>query len=91
MTLYLYKIGTDVPLLTFENVRQYTAEMVMATDSSGSTAVYTPLAEDCELSSRADCSETLRADWRAAHPDERTRIEELEALMAELLYGGEGV
>ena len=41
------------------------------------------------ISSKADCSETLRADWRAAHPDDKTRIEELEALVAELLYGGE--
>ena len=61
----------------------------MAVDATGNSVVYAPLAEDCELSSKVDCSETLRADWRAAHPSDKTRIEELEALMAELLFGGE--
>lgn len=87
MTLYLYKIGTDVPVLTIENAVSYTADSVMTEDGS----VYEPLAEDCELSGKADCSETLRADWRAAHPSADERVEELEALMAALLYGGEAV
>lgn len=90
MTLYLYKIGTSAPVLTIENVQGYTAERVTALDEAGNTVVYAPLAEDCELSSRADCSEMLRAAWREANPDERTRLEELEMLVAELLYGGEG-
>ena len=60
-----------------------------AKNAEGNPIIYSPLAADCELSSKADCSETLRADWRAAHPDDKTRIEELEALVAELLYGGE--
>lgn len=57
---------------------------------SGQTAVLpVTLAEDCELSGKADCSETLRADYRAANPDDKTRMDELETLMAELLYRGE--
>ena len=90
MTLYLYKTGTAVPVLTIENVQGYTADSVTALDTQGRTVTYAPLAENCELSSKADCSETLRAAYREAHPDEKMRIAELEALMAELLYGGEG-
>ena len=86
MTLYLYKTGTNVPVLTIENVQSYTADAVTAADG----AVYAPLAEDCELSSKADCSETLRADYREEHPDEGTRLDELEMLVAGLLFGGEG-
>lgn len=86
MTLYLYKTGTNVPVLTIENVQSCTADAVTAADGT----VYAPLAEDCELSSKADCSETLRADWREEHPDEGTRLDELEMLVAGLLFGGEG-
>ena len=86
MTLYLYRIGTEVPILTIENVQNYTADSVTAEDG----AVYRPLAEDYELSGKADCSETLRADYRAAHPTQETRLEELEELVAALLFGGEG-
>lgn len=63
MTLYLYRIGTNVPVLTIENAVSYT-------DSRAETeegAVYGPFAEDVELSSLPDCSETLRADWRRAN------------------------
>ena len=81
MILYLYKLGTNTPALTIKNARSYTADSV--TDEDG--AVYRPLAEDYELSGKADCSETLRADYRAAH------LEELETLVAALLFGGEGV
>lgn len=87
MILYFYKIGTDTPVLTIDNAASYTADSVTAADGS----VYEPLAEDCELSGKADCSETLRANWRAAHPSADERVEELEALMAALLYGGEAV
>ena len=87
MTLYIYKIGTDQPVLTVENAQSYTADSVTAADGT----VYKPLAEDYELSGRADCSETLRADYRAAHPTQETRLEELETLVAALLFGGEGV
>ena len=52
---------------------------------------YTALADGYELSGKADCSETLRADYRAAHPTQETRLEELETLVAALLFGGEGV
>lgn len=90
MTLYLYRIGSAVPVLTIENVQGYTAERVTALDEAGNAVVYTPLAADCELSSRPDCSEALRAAWREANPDGETRLDELEELVAALLYGGEG-
>ena len=90
MTLYLYRIGTEVPILTIENVQNYTADSVTARNAEGNPIVYSPLAADCELSSKADCSETLRAAWREANPDGETRLDELEALVAELLYGGDG-
>ena len=64
MTLYLYRIGTEVPVLTIENVQNYTADSVTAKNAEGKPIVYSPLAADCELSSKADCSETLRAAWR---------------------------
>lgn len=85
MTLYLYKIGTSAPLLTLEDVASYTADQAVTEDG----AVYGPFAGDCELSSLPDCSETLRADWRRTHPTQEDRMEELEALMAGLLFGGE--
>ena len=90
MTLYLYHIGTAAPLLRLERVQSYTAERVTALDEMGNAVVYAPLTEDCELSSKADCSEALRAAWREANPDGETRLDELEELVAALLYGGEG-
>lgn len=86
MILYLYKIGTDTPALTVENARNYTADSILAADG----AVYAPLAEGYELSGKADCSETLRADWRKRCPATEIRLEELEELVAELMFGGEG-
>lgn len=86
MTLYFYEIGTNMPALTIENAQSYTADSVTAEDG----AVYRPLAEDYELSGKADCSETLRADYRAAHPAQETRLDELEELVAALMFGGEG-
>lgn len=85
MTLYLYKLGTNTPTLTIENVRSYTADSVTTADGT----VYKPLAKEYELSGKADCSETLWADYRAAHPTQETRLEELEELVAALLFGGE--
>lgn len=85
MTLYLYKLGTNVPAATLENVRTYTADRVMAADGT----IYAPIAEGWELSSKPDCSDALRANWREAHPDAETRMDELEALVAQLLFGGE--
>lgn len=87
MTLYLYQTGTTLPILTMEQVASYTADSVTCADG----VIFGPFAEGCELSSLEDCSEILRADWRTAHPSETTRLEELEALMAELLFGGESV
>lgn len=82
MTLYLYRIGTEVPVLTIENVQNYTADSVTAKNAEGNPVVYSPLAADCELSSKADCSEALRAAWREANPDGETRIEELASSLA---------
>lgn len=87
MTLYLYQIGTNTPVLTMENVISYSSEEVVSRKDDGTQTVFAPLAEDCELSSKADCSETLRADWRVQNPTDLARIEELEALMAGLLFG----
>lgn len=63
MDLYLYKIGTNVPVLTIENVVSYTDNQAVTEDGG----VYGPFAEDVELSSLPDCSETLRAQWRRQH------------------------
>lgn len=86
MKLYLYQTGTNVPILEVENARSYTADSITAADGT----VYAPLAEDYELSGKADCSETLRADYRLEHPSQETRMDELEALVAALIYGGDG-
>lgn len=74
MTLYLYKTGTNVPVLTIENVTAYTDNWVK-TEEGG---VYGPFAEDVELSSRPDCFETLRADWRRENPENGDRLGALE-------------
>lgn len=87
MTLYLYEIGTDQPVLTVENAQSYTADSVTAADGT----IYAPLTEGYELSGKVNCSETLRADYRAVHPTQETRLEELEELVAALMFGGEGV
>lgn len=87
MTLYLYRSGTDTPVLTLEQVRSYTAEQVVL---EGGT-VYGPLAEGYELSATADCAGTLRADWRKANPTQEARLEDVEALLAEILFGGEAI
>ena len=86
MTLYLYKLGTNVPVLTIEDAVSYTDSEVRAADGT----IYSPLAEDCELSGLPDCSETLRSQWRRLHPSAEERVEELEALVAGLLFGGGG-
>lgn len=85
MTLYLYKEGSNTPDVTIENAASYTADMVLTVDGG----IYSPLAEGWELSSLPDCSETLRADWRSGNPTAEDRIEELEALVAGVLFGGE--
>lgn len=86
MNFYLYRMGETAPLLEIEDVAEYTADAVVT--ETGET--YGPLAEDCELSSVPECTETLRADYRTAHPTQEIRLEELEELMAALLFGGEG-
>ena len=57
MNLYLYKIGTSAPALTIENVTAYTADRAETEDGN----IYTPFAEDCELSSEPDCSAACNA------------------------------
>ena len=84
MTLYLYRMGTPIPVTVLKNVRTYTGGEIVTAD-----AVYSPIAEDLEFSSLPDCSETLRADWNDAHPSDRQRLEELEELLAQLLFGGD--
>ncbi len=85
MTLYVYKTGTPgAPVLVIENAASYAADRAVTEDGT----VYGPFAADCELSSKPDCSETLRADWRRANPSQEARMEELESLVAELLFGG---
>jgi len=87
MTLYLYKIGTTEPSLIIEQAASYTADEVITAGGG----ICSPLADGYELSSQPDCSETLRAKWQTEHPSQEQRVEELELLMATLLFGGESV
>lgn len=85
MTLYLYKTGTTVPVLTIEDVVSYTDNQAVTEDGS----IYGPFAEDVELSSLEDCSEALRAKWRREHcladyPELMTLEERKAAKLAEL-------
>lgn len=85
MNLYLYKTGTSTPVLTIENAVSYTADQAVTEDGG----VYGPFAEDVELSSLPDCSETLRAQWRREHcledyPELMTLEERRAARLAEL-------
>lgn len=75
MTLYLYKRGSNTPILTMEQVVSYTADQVITKDNT----VFGPFAEDCELSSTSDCAETLRTDWARANHSEKERLAALEA------------
>lgn len=84
MTLYLYKTGTTAPAVVLKNVVSYTADQVVTVEGC-----YGPFADDYELSAAADCTETLRADYRRENPSAETRLEELEEILAELLFGGE--
>lgn len=86
MKLYVYETASGKILLELNDVRSYT-DMEVITE----TGIYGPLAEGCELSCTKECTETLRADWRAANPSMEIRLEDLECLLADLLYGGEAV
>ena len=86
MTLYLYKTGTNVPVMMLEDVLSYTADRVVT-----EKGVYAPLAGDCELSATPDCAGTLRADWREKNPPAEKRLEEVEDVLAQILFGGEAV
>ena len=87
MKLYVYDISSREIRLEIDKVIAYTDNRVDTEDGT----VYAPLADGFELSSLPDCSETLRADWRAENPTQEHRIEDLEELVAGLLFGGEGV
>ena len=78
MELYLYKIQDKIVVTKIENVLSYTDNEVIAEDG----VVYSPLADDVELSSLPDCSETLRSDWRIKNPSQEQRMEELEDLIS---------
>lgn len=82
MTLYLYKIGTAVPVMVFENAIAYSDGQVITEErtADGSSAiVYGPFAENCEVSSLPDCSEALFAKWREDHPTQEERLYAIEA------------
>lgn len=79
MTLYLYRVGDKQAALTIENVQSYTFDSVTALEADGTFATYAPLTDDCELSSKEDCSETLRADWRKANPGTEHQVNDLVA------------
>lgn len=86
MKLYLYDTGSKRTLLELGDVVSYTDQEVVT-----ARGVCGPLADGLELSSLPDCSETLRADRIRDYPSTGTRLEELEALVAKLLFGGEAV
>ena len=86
MELYLYRTADKAVVMKLENVLDYTDREVRTDDG-----VYGPLAEGLELSGTADCAGTLRADWRKANPTQEARLEDVEALLAEILFGGEAI
>ena len=76
MTLYLYKINDNSKKTIIENVANYTINSITTNDG----IVYSPLADDVELSSKEDCSETLRKDLI-----EKTKIlDQIASLKTEL-------
>ena len=84
MKLYAYDRETKELLMELDGVTGWTDTSI--TTQSG---VYSPLMENLELSETADCAGTLRADYRSANPSADRRLEDLETLMAELLFGGD--
>lgn len=89
MTLYLYKAGEGAPALVIENAASYTDSQAVTEDGT----VYGPFAEGVELSSLPDCSEALRARWRADHPSGEERRMAIDAALyvARLSLCGETV
>lgn len=83
MELYLYNQHTKNVIGRLEGVLSYTDREVVTEDG-----VCGPLAAGVELSSLQDCSEALRADFRRDNPTAEERLEELETLMAAVLFGG---
>ena len=84
MTLYLYNIGETVPRIIIEHVSAYSTDRIITEEGE----TFGPLAEDVEFSATPDCSGTLRAEWSMNHPTMKVRLEEVEALLAGLLFGG---
>ena len=60
MELYIYNKQNKTVVSKIEKVSSYTDNKIVTEDGF----VYTPLADFVELSSTADCSETLRQDWK---------------------------
>ena len=85
MKLYAYDRETKELLMELDGVTAWTDTSV--TTEGG---VYSPLADNLDLSKTADCAATLRAYYRGSNPAPEQRLEDLEALMAELLFGGDG-
>lgn len=83
MELYLYDKNTRAVISRIDGVLSYTGGMVVT-----ESGIYTPLADNVELSASPECTEALRAEWSRNHPTEEARLADLEALMAEVLFGG---
>lgn len=84
MKLYLYDTESKRVLMELEDVISYSDNQVITKKGRVS-----PLADYCELSAVPDCSETLRAAWRRNEPSDKERLDEIEYLLAKLLFGGE--
>ena len=84
MELYLYHRETGMLINKLEHVLSYTDRRVVTAEG-----VYEPLDEAVELSTLPDCSEALRKAWQQLYPSAETRLDELELLMAQLLFGGD--
>ena len=73
MELYIYNAKDKTIIARVERVLSYTDSEIVTEDG-----VYSPLSEGIELSATADCSGTLRADWRRNNPTAESRMEALE-------------
>ena len=87
MKLYLYNKENKKIISSIDGVVSYTGTQVNTENGK----VYGPLAKWVELSSKEDCSECLRSAWAAGHPSQEERMEQLEELMAELIFGGNAI
>lgn len=84
MLLYFYNRHTG-RLADVMEADGYNGDFAWAGDST----VY--FDRDWEVSTAPDLGQALRAEWQAANPTQASRLEEVEFLLAELLFGGEPV